>query len=76
MVRLGREREFEEGSVSVDIDQLLLNEGLRDLLETAETSGTIRQSELSDVIDPLQLEKRRVGEIDIDRDAGAPVIDE
>src|SRR6059036_2527328 len=56
MVRLGREREFEEGSVSVDIDQLLLNEGLRDLLETAETSGTIRQSELSDVIDPLQLE--------------------
>jgi RNA polymerase primary sigma factor len=60
MVCLEAERESEEGSVSVDIDQLLLNEGLRDLLEAAETTGTIRQLELTEVLESLSLDALEV----------------
>jgi RNA polymerase primary sigma factor len=47
-------------SVSVDIDQVLVNEGLSALLEAAETSGAIRQSALSDVLEPLSLDALEV----------------
>ena len=39
-----------------EIDQLLLNEGLRELLEVAETAGAIRQSELTVIVEPLSLD--------------------
>ena len=39
-----------------EIDQLLLNEGLRELLEVAEAAGAIRQSELTEAVEPLGLD--------------------
>jgi RNA polymerase primary sigma factor len=46
--------------MAVDIDQVLVNEGLRALLEVAETSGAIRQSALSEVLEPLSLDALEV----------------
>src|SRR3989441_5438791 len=46
---------FWKGSVA-EIDQLLLNEGLRELLEVAEAAGAIRQSELTEAVEPLGLD--------------------
>jgi RNA polymerase primary sigma factor len=42
--------------VRTDADPLLLSEDLARLLEGAEERGTVRQSELSEVLDPLQLD--------------------
>jgi RNA polymerase primary sigma factor len=65
-----------------DIDQLLLHEGLRDLLEVANTAGAIRQSELTEVVAPLgldaveldaiyrELEQRSVEIFEDERDPG------
>ena len=39
-----------------EIEQLLVHEGLRELLEVAEAAGAIRQSELTQTVDPLALD--------------------
>jgi len=46
--------------VSVDPEILLLSEELQQLVETAEQSGTLRQSELNDVLEPLELDPLEV----------------
>jgi RNA polymerase primary sigma factor len=67
--------------VSVDVDQLIVHEGLRELLEAAESSGVIRQSALNEALEPLaldplevdtvysELERRGIELIDTDREA-------
>src|SRR5437899_955610 len=40
----------------VEVDILLLSDELRQLLDGAEERGTLRQSELNDVLEPLQLD--------------------
>ena len=42
--------------MTADIDQLLRLEDVATLLETAESSGSVRQSELTELIEAQQLE--------------------
>ena len=42
--------------MSVDSEILLLSEDLQQLVETAEQSGTLRQTELNEVLEPLELD--------------------
>jgi RNA polymerase primary sigma factor len=42
--------------VTVDSEVLLLSEDLQQLVETAEQNGVLRQSELNEVLEPLELE--------------------
>jgi RNA polymerase primary sigma factor len=42
--------------VTVETDVLLLSEDLRHLVENGEERGTVRQSELNEVLEPLQLD--------------------
>ena len=42
--------------MTVDIDILLLSDDLQQLIEGAEERGTLRQSELNEVLEPLQLD--------------------
>jgi RNA polymerase primary sigma factor len=46
--------------VTVEPEILLLSEDLQQLVETAEQSGTLRQSELNDVLEPLELDPLEV----------------
>src|SRR5690242_15563282 len=43
------------GMTTVELDSLLANPEFQQLLEAAEQSGTIRQPELSEVLEPLDL---------------------
>ena len=49
-------RRYIEPRVTVDIDTLLLGEDLRQLIEASEQHGSLRQSELNDVLEPLELD--------------------
>jgi RNA polymerase primary sigma factor len=49
--------------VAVDSEILLLSEELQQLVDTAEQNGTLRQSELNDVIEPLELDALEVDAI-------------
>jgi RNA polymerase primary sigma factor len=42
---------------TAEIESVLGSEDLRHLLETAEQSGTVRQTELAEVLDPLELDE-------------------
>jgi RNA polymerase primary sigma factor len=42
---------------TAEIESVLGSEDLRNLLETAEQSGTVRQTELAEVLDPLELDE-------------------
>ena len=46
--------------MTTDTDILLLSEDLQQLIEGAEERGTLRQSELNDVLEPLQLDPLEV----------------
>jgi len=71
--------------LTVENDILLLSEELRQLIEGAEERGTLRQSELNDVLEPLQLdaleiesvrrelETRAIDLVDDLREDGEPV---
>ncbi len=50
-------------AVSVDSEVLLLSEELQQLVEAAMESGTLRQSELNDAIEPLELDPLEVDAI-------------
>jgi RNA polymerase primary sigma factor len=54
---LGYERKY---VVKVENDILLLSEDLQQLIEAAEERGTVRQSELNDVLEPLALDPLEV----------------
>jgi RNA polymerase primary sigma factor len=46
--------------LTVEIDSILVNEELATLLEAAETSGQLRQQELSELLEPLELDPLEV----------------
>src|SRR4051794_34414298 len=50
-------------AVTVDSEVLLLSEDLQQLVEAAEQNGTLRQSELNDVLEPLELDPLEVESI-------------
>jgi hypothetical protein len=44
------------GTLTVEIESILVNEELAALLESAEASGQLRQAELNELLEPLELE--------------------
>jgi RNA polymerase primary sigma factor len=51
----GRKRPY-RGQVTVESDILFLSDDLRQLVEASEERGSVLQSDLSDVLEPLQLD--------------------
>jgi hypothetical protein len=43
-------------TLTVEIDSILVNEELAALLETAEANGQVRQVDLNEILEPLELE--------------------
>jgi len=56
------------GNLTVEIDIILRSEDLLALLEAAESSGQLRQTELQDVLEPLELDPLEVDAVYIELD--------
>ncbi len=67
----------DRGNLTVEIDIILRSEELLALLETAESSGQLRQSELQEVLEPLDLDPLEVDAVYIELDRrGIELVDE
>ena len=63
--------------MTVEIDIILRSEELLALLEAAESSGQLRQSELQEVLEPLELDPLEVDAVYIELDRrGIELVDE
>src|SRR5438128_11292844 len=56
------------GALTVEIEMILKSEELTVLLDTAESSGQLRQAELQEVLEPLELDPLEVDAVYIELD--------
>jgi RNA polymerase primary sigma factor len=68
MLRGTSPRQLIGGNLTVEIDIILRSEDLLALLEAAESSGQLRQTELQDVLEPLELDPLEVDAVYIELD--------
>src|SRR5581483_3553583 len=59
------------GSLTVEIESILVNEELAALLEAAETNGQLRQQELTELLEPMELDPLEIEAVYIELDRRA-----